>query len=262
MPAESQIRGWCSWPSSVAPRPSSSRRPRPEAVSSRQCDTTRPPQYQQVRHIFTLSSGIFGQIVFKPPAAATPPTSSNNLHALTHRPLTRPAAVDGTNSEPEGGSSLSKATSVDRHGFLQRIGVAAAAGVLGSSSTIAPSTLPPSALAIGDLPEWVPDQRFTQHLVINVPDMAAALAFYINGLQMQVLRSRIVGGQNSTFVGFGPETLTTPGDWYPGVSSFGVYGAHFALELNEVPKAGEVCMWRWGRRGWKKGRGWMVRASV
>jgi len=70
--------------------------------------------------------------------------------------------------------------------------------------------------------------------------MAAALSFYLDGLQMQMLRTRIVNGKNGTFVGFGPETLKVPGDWYPGVSSFGVYGAHFSLELNEVPKAGEV----------------------
>ncbi len=136
----------------------------------------------------------------------------------------------------------SKVASVDRHGFLQRLGVAAAAGVLGSStsSTSGPLTLTPAAKAIGELAEWAPDQRFLQHLVINVPDMAAALSFYLDGLQMQMLRTRIVNGKNGTFVGFGPETLKVPGDWYPGVSSFGTYGAHFSLELNEVPKAGEV----------------------
>jgi hypothetical protein len=46
-----------------------------------------------------------------------------------------------------------------------------------------------------------------------------------------------VNGANSTFVGYGPETLTIPREFYPGVSSLSEYGAHFALELNEVPRA-------------------------
>jgi len=179
------------------------------------------------------------------PPASTLPSLPRVPLPHTHTPTTNIAASldDASNaSEDSSSSRSSKAASVDRHGFLQRLGVAAAAGVLGgsSSSTTGPLSLPPAARAIGELAEWAPDQRFTQHLVVNVPDMASALSFYMDGLQMQVLRSRIVDGQNSTFVGFGPETLTMPGDFIPGVSAFGSYGAHFALELNEVPKAGEV----------------------
>ena len=55
-----------------------------------------------------------------------------------------------------------------------------------------------------------------------------------------MLRSRIVNGVNSTFVGYGPETLTQPKTFYPGVSSFNGYGAHFALELNQAPKTTSV----------------------
>lgn len=160
-------------------------------------------------------------------AAAPPPENPWSIHSLTPLPHTLPPAhVDE-----------SSGTTTDRQGFLQRMGgLATAAGVLGAAS-FAPV---PSAQAIGELAEWAPDQRFAQHLVINVPDMEAALAFYIQGLQLQVLRTRLVGGMNSTFVGFGPETLTQPPDFTLGVSSFNMYGAHFALELNEVPKAAGV----------------------
>jgi hypothetical protein len=208
-----------------------------------------------------------------PPSGFDAPLPHPPRPTLT--PIDTTASMDNANNAPEGSSSSSsrssKAASVDRHGFLQRLGVAAAAGVLGSSSgssssTTGPLSLPPAAMAIGELAEWAPDQRFTQHLVVNVPDMAAALSFYLDGLQMKVLRSRIVDGQNSTFVGFGPETLTMPGDWYPGVSAFGSYGAHFALELNEVPKAGEVSEVKQGglggreggREGWAEEEGRMV----
>ena len=42
-------------------------------------------------------------------------------------------------------------------------------------------------------------------------------------------------GVNSTFVGYGPETLIPPPDFVPGISDLNVDGGHFALELTEVP---------------------------
>lgn len=52
----------------------------------------------------------------------------------------------------------------------------------------------------------------------------------------------MVNGINSTFVGYGPETLQPGklGGFYPGVSSLNAYGAHFAIELNEVPRTQDV----------------------
>lgn len=52
-----------------------------------------------------------------------------------------------------------------------------------------------------------------------------------------------MNGVNSTFVGYGPESLQPANlgaAFYPGVSSFNAYGAHFALELNEVLRTQEV----------------------
>jgi hypothetical protein len=51
----------------------------------------------------------------------------------------------------------------------------------------------------------------------------------------QVLRTRVQDGINTTFVGYGPETLDPKRvDFLPGVSSFNEYGGHFSLELTEV----------------------------
>ncbi|EKU21768.1 hypothetical protein NGA_0175600 [Nannochloropsis gaditana CCMP526] len=147
--------------------------------------------------------------------------------------------VEDNENVENGVPNCRKLKFIDRQGLLQRVTVATTAGILGSSITGAFPSCPNAANAIGELPEWASNPRFTQHLVINVPDMAAALSFYMDGLQMHVLRSRLVGGQNSTFVGYGPETLKTPKAWYPGVSSFSMYGAHFVLELNEVLKTEE-----------------------
>lgn len=49
-----------------------------------------------------------------------------------------------------------------------------------------PALLQQSARAIGELPEFGADGRFAQHLVINVPDMEAAITFYTKGLNFQV----------------------------------------------------------------------------
>lgn len=41
------------------------------------------------------------------------------------------------------------------------------------------------ARAVGELPEFQADARFAQHLVVNVPDMEAAVEFYTKGLNFQ-----------------------------------------------------------------------------
>lgn len=71
-------------------------------------------------------------------------------------------------------------------------------------------------------------------------------------IHTQVLRRREANGVKSAFVGYGPETLQ-PGKltgFVPGVSSLNAYGAHFAIELNEVPRGPDVSFiafgwWRW-----------------
>ncbi|CAM9881700.1 unnamed protein product, partial [Phaeothamnion confervicola] len=103
---------------------------------------------------------------------------------------------------------------------------ASAAGILAVAAGC-----PEPANAIGELFEFKNYPRFCQHLVVNVPDMEAAVRFYVEGLGMQVLRSRSDGGSSTAFVGFGPESLRTPAGFVPGVSSFSSYGGHFSLEL-------------------------------
>lgn len=91
---------------------------------------------------------------------------------------------------------------------------------------------PDSASAIGELYEFKDQTRFAQHATVQVPDMAAALKFYVDGVGMQVIRTRAGPQFNTTVVGFGPEALEVPPDFVYGVSSFRAYGGHFTLELN------------------------------
>lgn len=71
----------------------------------------------------------------------------------------------------------------------------------------------------------------------------------------QVLRTRAVNGRNSTFVGYGPETLQASmlgSSFVPGVSSLNAYGAHFAIELNDMPRGQDV-----SRAPWIAGNRWL-----
>ncbi|CAM9532821.1 unnamed protein product [Ascophyllum nodosum] len=108
-----------------------------------------------------------------------------------------------------------------RNSFLFLVGVAGAGTVRSESAT-----------AIGDLFEFRGQARFAQHATVQVPDMAAALKFYVQGVGMKILRTQAGPQFNTTVVGFGPETLQIPPGFVFGVSSMGSYGGHFSLELN------------------------------
>jgi len=105
-----------------------------------------------------------------------------------------------------------------------------------ASLAVGTGALAAPAQAIGDLVEFAGDARFLQSLEVNVPNLAEALPFYTVALSMKVLRTSIVDGRNVTFLGYGPEQLTTPPDFIPGVSSFNTYGGHFSLKLVEAKK--------------------------
>lgn len=112
-----------------------------------------------------------------------------------------------------------------------------AAFLAGGSAAIAATTtagagFPSAAEAIGDLYEFKDQARFAQHATLQVPDMAAALKFYVDGVGMKVIRTRAGPLFNTTVVGFGPEALEVPPSFVFGVSSTNGYGGHFTLELN------------------------------
>lgn len=67
------------------------------------------------------------------------------------------------------------------------------------------------------------EQSFLQGLTVNVPDMAAAVAFWKGGMGALVLDTRLVQGVNVTRIGFGSQSLKADD------------GAKFALELVETP---------------------------
>lgn len=120
-----------------------------------------------------------------------------------------------------------------RGDFLRNSAVFLAGGSAAiAAATAAGAGFPSAAEAIGDLYEFKDQARFAQHATLQVPDMAAALKFYVDGVGMKVIRTRAGPLFNTTVVGFGPEALEVPPSFVFGVSSTNGYGGHFTLELN------------------------------
>ena len=135
---------------------------------------------------------------------------------------------------------MSKET--EHEGVMGRGAFLRISAVLLSAGGLATVASPDSASAIGELFEFKDQARFAQHATIQVPDMAAALKFYVQGVGMKVLRTRAGPQFNTTVVGFGPEALQVPPSFVFGVSSMNAYGGHFTFELNsqkEVAPTGE-----------------------
>jgi len=107
---------------------------------------------------------------------------------------------------------------------------------IGASGVVSATLGPKAAHALGTLPETAPLSRMVAQAVVRVPDTAAAVAFFVNGLFMEVKRqTKAPDGTLTTTVGFGPEELDVPKEFVPGISSFKEYGAHFTLQLVETP---------------------------
>jgi hypothetical protein len=109
--------------------------------------------------------------------------------------------------------------------------ISSAAGGPGPSSMVTP--LPASA-AVGTLPELANTNAFVQGITVQVADKSqqdAMIAFLVEGFDFQILRKRIRGGVEETWLGFGPEQLDVPSDFEIPVSSFAKYGGHASVHL-------------------------------
>lgn len=127
---------------------------------------------------------------------------------------------------------LGRDGAVDRGSFVHT-----SAMLLATGGVLA--TAPRPSSAIGDLFEFKDQDRFAQHLTVQVPNMNDALRFWLDGVGMKVLRTSASRQYNTTVVGFGPEALQQPPDFVPGVSSFQGYGGHFGIELNSPIGGGD-----------------------
>ena len=103
---------------------------------------------------------------------------------------------------------------------------------LGMTSLVLGKPLRASA-AVGALPEFSDSNAILQGLTIKVADRSqqdAMIKFLEDGFDFKVLRKRIAGSLEETWLGFGPEQLSIPSD-FTRVSSFGQYGGHASIHM-------------------------------
>lgn len=105
-----------------------------------------------------------------------------------------------------------------------------AAGIAAAAASLPP----PSLAAVGTLPEFANDNAILQGITVKVADKSQQdimIQFLENAFECQVLRRRIRGPIEETWMGFGPEQLSIPETFQPPVSSFASYGGHASIHI-------------------------------
>ena len=107
------------------------------------------------------------------------------------------------------------------------------AGIL-AASTVLQSTTQPVNAEVGTLPEFADTNAILQGITVNVADTSqkdTMVAFLENAFDFKVLRRRIKGTVDETWLGFGPEQLSIPDGFQVPVSAFAEYGGHASINV-------------------------------
>lgn len=146
------------------------------------------------------------------------------VESLSMPPVSNTKAAHGDHG---GGSTVPCPSR--RRGLAKALPIAIATAFVGVCGH--PDT---SSAAVGTLHELQDTNAFLQGVRIKVSDKSqqdAMIEFLTQGFDCRVLRKRIQGSVEETWLGFGPETVNVPTGWVPGVSSFGEYGGHASIAL-------------------------------
>jgi len=138
-------------------------------------------------------------------------------------------------------TSLSQHLSSDHDEFMNveesfgndrmRRKILALAVVIGASAIV---NAQPSQAAVGTLPEYDDTNVVLQGVTVRVADKSqqeAMIKFMTDAFEAKILRKRIRGPVEETWMGFGPEQLSIPSDFEIPVSSFAMYGGHASIHL-------------------------------
>lgn len=93
---------------------------------------------------------------------------------------------------------------------------------------------------VGSLPEFADTNAIINGLTINVADASqqqAMIDFLIGAFSFEVRRQRIQGSVEETWLAYGPEQLSVPGDFELPVSSFSKYGGHASINVRYDSKS-------------------------
>eukprot|EP00977_Amphora_coffeiformis_P005310 scaffold1131_cov161-Amphora_coffeaeformis.AAC.4 len=91
-----------------------------------------------------------------------------------------------------------------------------------------------SHAAVGTLPEYEDTNVVLQGVTVRVADKSqqeAMIKFMTDAFDAKVLRKRIRGPVEETWLGFGPEQLSIPSNFEIPVSSLALYGGHASIHL-------------------------------
>jgi hypothetical protein len=109
-----------------------------------------------------------------------------------------------------------------------------------SALTLTGATTATASAAIGSLPEYAQANAILQAITIRVADKSqqdSMISFLSESFDCQVLRKRIRGNIEETWMGYGPEQLSIPDDFTIPVSSFAKYGGHASIHIVYDSKA-------------------------
>lgn len=126
--------------------------------------------------------------------------------------------------------TVNETTSSRRRSFLS---LATAAAVGAASATVLP-LVQASQAAVGSLPEYDDTNVVLHGLTINVADKSqqeAMIKFLTNAFDCEILRQRIRGPVQETWLGYGPEQFSIPSDFELPVSSLSKYGGHASIRI-------------------------------
>jgi hypothetical protein len=133
-----------------------------------------------------------------------------------------------------GNSLPSNTVKNDRRKFLIQTAVCGFGTGMALSTATTTTGIKPAEAAVGTLPELSSTNAVLQGVSIRVADpsqLKLMISFLENGFDAVVLRRRIRGNVEEVWMGFGPEQLSIPSDFTPGVSSFSKYGGHASIRI-------------------------------
>jgi len=87
---------------------------------------------------------------------------------------------------------------------------------------------------VGSLPEYSDSNSVLQGITVQVSDpfqQDEMIAFLQDGFGMTKVRQRTQGSVTDTWMAFGPEQMSIPPEWEPGVSSLTNYGGHASINI-------------------------------
>ena len=136
-------------------------------------------------------------------------------------------------SQTNGDNDGVDATTSGRRNVLKTAIIAATGSLMGITGTGC-LPVPNANAAVGTLPEFEDTNAIIQGITVNVADKSQQddmISFLVNGFDFEVLRTRIRGTVEETWLGYGPEQLSVPSDFELPVSSFGKYGGHASIHI-------------------------------